>query len=295
MELLQGGVLSEQRSGAWHECWVCAYLMGLHFQGVVFPYTTAERDVFDPTNVAGNFPEMDTQTRARFGIALVTSALPLDQLLMETGIGVALNGDNSKLPTGLHRWDPLYMGSHSVFVIPWGDGSCQWYDPEAPMGYAGERVANSVIINWAFGGAYNVRVAQGVETVGPDPKLYTGLEANFTPGGTLYSDAARTSVYQNGWPGGTSIGVLGFEADPHPNFPDQAVCINIGDHHGGRVYPWVGANHIVPGSLIVRPGGPDVTGVGQFTQADLNKAATDAATAAKAEVKQAAVAAVEAI
>lgn len=295
MELLQGGVLTERRVGPWHECWIASYLMGLHFAGVPFPYTVEERDRDDPTNAAGNLPEADGISETRYHTKLAASATPLAELLVETGIGVVLNGDNSKLPTGLHRWDPLYMGLHTVFVIPWGDGSCQWYDPEATMGYAGERVANEVIIKWALGGADNVRVAQGAETMGPDPALWTGLEADFTSGATLYSDAARTSVYEKGWPGNKQVGVLGFTTIPHPTFPDAAVCINISAGAGKRAYPWIGANHIVPGTLKVRPGGPDVTGIGQFTQADLNKAATDAATAAKAETKQAAVSAVEAI
>ena len=66
--------------------------MGLRFQGVVFPYTEAERDSFDPANVAGDLPEMDALTQKKYGTHLAPSAEPLETLLMQEGIGVVLNG-----------------------------------------------------------------------------------------------------------------------------------------------------------------------------------------------------------
>lgn len=71
--------------------------------------TTAERDAFQP-NVGENLVTADGQSKARYGITLEQSQTALHDLLTVPGLGVVVQGLNSKLPTasplgpGLPGW-----------------------------------------------------------------------------------------------------------------------------------------------------------------------------------------------
>lgn len=98
----------------------------------------------------------------------------------------------------------------------------------------------------------------------------TPFVADFTPGATLYTDEARTISDSAGWPGGTTIGVAGV-GTARGTFPDLPVLVNL-PNGTLRKLVYVGANHIVPGTLKVRPGYfESVVPVG-FTQAQLDEA-----------------------
>jgi len=66
------------------------------------------------------------------------------------GWGFSLAGLNANFPAGAKVWDPAYKGAHQVCVVPLGGGKVLWLDPEAPMGYAGDKLSVQAVQNWAF-------------------------------------------------------------------------------------------------------------------------------------------------
>lgn len=187
------------------------------------------------------------------------------------------------------KWGPMWLANYPGGGYP-GDASPIWrisfggwasptlwqYGPTSDPGFP------HIIDGDAFRGTLpELAALMGASDMSLE-NTFTPFVADFTAGGTLYKDAARTQVDTNGWVGGTDIGVFGVSSLPLGTFPDAAVGINLSQPGTTtRKLVYIGANHIVPGSLRVRPS--TIFPVG-FTQADIDAAvaaqkATDAAAA----------------
>lgn len=224
------GVWSERNdpyapNGAWRDCTQASYLMCLMYgeAGIPNAFTIGERERFEdaeglPEYNAGSTPGQ-TQETGLFGYgrcdraSRVLYGVELDDLpesgvwaaLNGTGHAIALTGQSAGLPSG-------YTGSHSVCVVPRGDGTCWVYDPLAPMG-SGPTVATAANISrWHAGNPYDARIVRDAQFAPPpDPGIPADprpedfvtpapLPTNLT--GRLYMKAGRiAALHADGTPG----------------------------------------------------------------------------------------------
>ena len=191
-------VWSERRpTGGWHQCAGCAYLMALTFGGFTgYPlgaYTDAERDAFQPNAGVFSFAEVDADSQARYHFAIPSDPRALATLLATPGLCLAVVGENSRIPTRLHHWDPTYMGSHAVAVLT--GTPLTWLDPEAPTGYTGDLVTAAEVLHWATPGINEVRAVRAGQfqeaslIVPTDTPLLLG---DTLAGGTVYAEDFKT-------------------------------------------------------------------------------------------------------
>lgn len=148
----------------WHDCWVSGALMTLVYGGFArFPlglYADAEREALERSQTivrpesGGNNVATLAAVNKRYGVTFKhltdRSATSLALALGHVGWGMSLAGMNSRFPAGARVWDAAYQGAHQVCVIPLGGGKLRWLDPEAPMGYAGDIINASEVLNWAI-------------------------------------------------------------------------------------------------------------------------------------------------
>lgn len=243
---LASGVWTERRPApqGWSQCTGCAWLMALAYGGHDFGEalnTDAERDAFEPqrTDPAGhlvgeNLAAADASSRARYGITLPVATNPLGDLLATAGLGLTVQGINSRLPTELHRWDPAYQGGHDVFVIGQGGATVWWYDPEAPRGYAGESVPVATVLHWAYGSGDTFRAVH---------------PGQFSPASPHHDFRVKAATAL--WNDQTSRWVFSRPAIP---VGATGVCRGAGYMKGGKLcYPLVSMapNRVVPAGIAV--------------------------------------------
>ncbi len=106
----------------------------------------------------------------------------------------------------------------------------------------------------AFRGSLADLLTLGGSDVPLDPSIYTAFVADFTPGATVYADAARKTPLFANWQGGKTIGIVGEDTVNAAGFSAPNVCINVQGAGGARVLAYVGADHITPGTLQPRTG-----------------------------------------
>ncbi len=154
----------------------CAYssvLMCLvHGGWVRYPlgiYTAQEREALErsdnqPDETGADIPDLIVAVRRRYGLTITESRSEgLTAALATTGIALAIQGRLSNLPAGhaQRRWDPDFTGSHMVCVLTGGAGRNVWLDPLAPNKFAGDMVADSVVMTYARGLGDYIPVRRG--------------------------------------------------------------------------------------------------------------------------------------
>lgn len=139
------------------DCTYCSILMVVAASGfTAFPLglnTHPERVAFRGGDPRLNFAGGVDRAKARYGITIQSPAPyskeGLRAALMQSGRAYAIAGRTANFPAGhtLRRWDPTFSGTHAVAYIPDGLGVGQWLDPLAPMGYAGQNVTVSQVVD----------------------------------------------------------------------------------------------------------------------------------------------------
>ena len=155
-------VWSEREYPHYRDCVFSAWLDVLVYAGFKeFPlgiYSNDEREQLE--RAGSHIPETATTMAQasensinRYHINFRAPDVPLSTALTRVGTGIILFGRNGNLPAGdsWRRWDPTFDGIHSVSIFPLGNGYSQVLDPEAWMGFPGDKVPNSKILKWASG------------------------------------------------------------------------------------------------------------------------------------------------
>lgn len=196
----------------WHDCWVSGALMTLFYGGFDrFPlgrYSDAEREALERSQTVvapetgGNNVATLAAVNKRYGVTFKHltdhSASSLQVALGHVGWGMSLAGMNSHFPVGARVWDAAYKGAHQVCIIPLGGGAVLWLDPEAPMGYAGDRISATAVLAWAILPADPlILAADELAPATPSgPVDHAGTESAF---GTRYPSYVHTDAQALAW------------------------------------------------------------------------------------------------
>jgi hypothetical protein len=275
------------------DCTYCSVLMVIVASGfTAFPlgaYTHAERNAFRGGDTRLNFGGPVDRALARYSVNVVSptpySQSGLQAALAARGNAFAVAGRTANFPAGhpIRRWDPTFSGFHAVCVIPFGNGQVLWLDPLAPMGFVGDVIPASDVTNvFALGNYPNdarylpVSMVNDVNLKGTpiepvnNRKTTLTSAAGFTedptaapynnlrvlPAGTVFTVdwivQGNTLAGTDRWYGGWATGPAQF---------GYVISANCGP--------------LVPIETVEVPG-PTVTVPGPFTQADVDKAVSDA-------------------
>ena len=168
--------------------------MALLFTGYPFKagiaYTVAEREALErsdnqPNETGASLDDLILAVHNRYKVDWKKSGIDLlAQHYKRADLGFIIQGRNGNLPTGhtLRRWDPGFTGDHAVFIVPTGDGThVRWYDPEAPMKYAGDVTYWAVVNKWIGSNGYYIVVRKDDNApipvvVPPPPVTYTQVQ-----------------------------------------------------------------------------------------------------------------------
>jgi hypothetical protein len=200
-------VWSEREYPSYRDCVQSAGLMALVYAGWIhFPlgrYSNPEREALERASPlhtpesATTMAALEDEIRRRYGLPLGTlhsNIESLEKLLTRNGSGLVMFGINGNLPVSdpWRRWDTQFTGMHAVFIrCSEKPGYSRVFDPEAPMEYPGDLVANTKILTWS-------QHAGDVRVIGTDELAdrFIGFRLSVTPGTyTLYHvkrDAAHT-------------------------------------------------------------------------------------------------------
>lgn len=169
--------------GPWTDCVYAAGLMAFDYGDFgAWPlghHTDAERDALEASqtmfvpNTGANFAALHQATLARYGFRLWPLDTDLPTALATPGLGLVLAGLNGRWPADSYqrRHDQAFTGNHAIFVVGWAVGTVMMFDPLAPMGYPGDEIEASKIMQWANGGGPNdaLRVWPGWYAPAPVP------------------------------------------------------------------------------------------------------------------------------
>lgn len=198
------------------DCTYSAGLTGLVFAGFdKFPkgaFTVDEREALErsddqPNETGASLDDLILAIKRRYDITLKKSLIQyLAQHKARADLGFVIQGANGNLPYGhtLRRWDKNFTGGHAVFINPSGDGSTvHWYDPEAPMGFAGDIVNWATVTKWIGNAPYFISLRDNQFYVAPPappvppapPATYT--EAEYKAAITARDEAINKAVALN--------------------------------------------------------------------------------------------------
>jgi|GEM_PF-1086476 len=148
--------------------------------------------------------------------------------------------------------DPVtvYAGRGGDAAAQWTRGFNGWTGPT--IWQYGSRgtvpgIAGNVDMDAFRGTLAELQALAGMEAeVQLDPSISTSGVADFTPGATVYRDAARTVVFEANWGGGVSIGVVGLDGVNAQKFPSPNVCVNLYEAAppNARALVYVGQDHM---------------------------------------------------
>lgn len=181
----------EPNAAGYKDCTYSSGLTGMVFSGFTnFAkgiYTVEEREALErsddqPNETGASTSDLCVAIKRRYGkIKAVNSAAALSGILDTRHKGVAVQGKLSNFPVGhkLRRWQPGFTGGHMVFVFRQADGTYRWFDPLAPMKFAGDVVTKANVLTFAKGLGSSVTFTSDEYkpvVVTPLPKTYTQAE-----------------------------------------------------------------------------------------------------------------------
>ncbi len=173
----------EPAGGPLRDCAYAAALTALVHGGKLdYPlgiYTVGEREALErsdnqPDETGANLNDVILAVKRRYGIDWETSGVALlDRFKGRSDVGFVITGANGNLVGGhsLRRWQPTFTGGHAVFIVPEGD-KARWFDPLAPMRYAGDTADWATIRRWIGDAATLIAVREGAYAP-PAPVTFT--------------------------------------------------------------------------------------------------------------------------
>jgi hypothetical protein len=171
------------------DCTYAAGLTGMVYAGFgPFPlgiYTVAEREALErsddqPDETGASLGDLVTALSRRYKkTKKVNGAVALASLL-DGRVGLVVQGYLKNFPAGhtLRRWQPGFTGGHAIFVYHGTDLKYHWYDPLAPMKFAGDIVSKADVLTFArgLGGSVTFKPDEYLPAPVVPPKTYTQAE-----------------------------------------------------------------------------------------------------------------------
>lgn len=153
---------SERGESPQRDCTYASGLTGMVYAGwTKFPkgiYTHEEREALErsdsqPDETGASLADLKEALKNRYGVTRTINAASALSGLLDKRMGHVVQGYLKNFPSGhrLRRWQPGFTGGHAIFVYFGSDLKYHWFDPLAPMKFAGDIVTKAEIMTFAKG------------------------------------------------------------------------------------------------------------------------------------------------